>query len=183
MIGLQAGSVVPIHDSSGVKRWGLRVADDFDIVLDRYNSSGELQESVLTIDGATGAISGLDLAAGEIATADIADSAVTPVKIGASAITGTADAVIAILATTTHISLNSTTGAKSITTTSSAPGQTITIVADVCTGGSYTLAVTGGTLTFNSAGEGAIIKRVGSAWQVFSLCATTSTAANVATIV
>lgn len=183
MIGLQAGAEVPIHDTSGVKRWGLRIAADFDIQLARYNSDGEFQELVLTIDNATGALSGIDLAAGEIATADIADSAVTPVKIGASAITGTADAAIAILATTTHISLNSASGNKAISTTSSAPGQVITIVADTVSGGSYTLAVTGGTLTFNSAGEGAIIKRVDNAWQVFSLCATTSTAANIATIV
>lgn len=103
------------------------------------------------------------------------------------AVAPAANAACAILNTTTEINLTITSSANTaISTTSSYPGQTIFVrAAAVSGGGSYTLAVTGGTLTFNSAGEAAIIRRntANSAWVVFALCPSSSTAANIATIV
>lgn len=168
MIGLQAGSEVPIHDSSGVKRLGLRIAADFDIELLRYNSSGELQETILSIDSATGV---LTVNSGNLtfAAADMPANSVGQDELALTAIAGGADAAVAILNTTTRIELNSGSGAKSITTTSSKDGQRISIFAPTVSGGSYTLAVDEGTLTFDAADEAALIERVGSAWRVLSL--------------
>lgn len=183
-IGL--GNELRIVDEQGDLRWTLRLNEDATIDLRRYDAAGVEQETVMTITAAgvvTFTSANLALAADSVDSDQYVDASVDPVHLAATAITGTADQAIAILNTTTHISLNSAAGAKAITTTSSAPGQIISIIADTVAGGSYTLAVTGGTLTFDSAGEGAIIKRVGSAWQVISLVATTSTAANIATIV
>lgn len=159
---IQIGNELIIRDASYVPRWKVLFGTSATptITIVRLNSSGVEQGTVMTIDGSTG----------------IAYPAATR-------ITGTADQAIAILNTTTHISLNSSSGAKAITTTSSYDGQIVSIVADTVAGGSYTLAVTGGTLTLNSAGEMALIKRVGSAWQVLALTPSTSTAANIATIV
>lgn len=104
-----------------------------------------------------------------------------------SAISPAADAACAILSTTTEINLTvSAAGTVVISTTSSVAGQQIFIrAASVAGGGSYTLAVTGGTLTFNSTGEAAIVQRnaANSAWIAISLCPSSSTAANIATIV
>jgi len=70
------------------------------------------------------------------------------------------DAACAILSTTEAIELaSSTSGAKAITTTSYRAGQVIAIGLVAATGGSYTLAVTGGALTFDAAGEFAIVMR------------------------
>ena len=77
-------------------------------------------------------------------------------------------------------------GNVAISTTSSVAGQEIYLRAmAVAGGGSYTLAVTGGTLTLNSTGEAAIIKRdnTNAAWYVMALTASSSSGANVATIV
>lgn len=182
MNGIGFGNEFKVYDDDGVLRWALRFQEDGDIELVRFNSSGVEQETVLEVDGATGAITA-DIAAGEVATADLADSAVTPVKVAASHLAPAADAAVAITSTTTHIALNSTTGTKVISTTSSAPGQVISLRADVVSGGAYTLVVLGGTLTLNSAGEAAVIKRVGTDWVVLALTPSSSTAANIATIV
>lgn len=103
------------------------------------------------------------LPAGTIGPADIASTAISPA----------ADAACAILATTTEINLT-VTGAATvvISTTSAEPGQVVYIRATaVSGGGSYTLAVTGGTLTFNATGEAAIVRRntADSAWVVYAL--------------
>lgn len=147
------------------------------------------------------------LAAGEIVTADIADlavttakindlgvttgkiadAAITPVKLSSTALSPAADAAVAILNTTTEINVTVTAaGNVAISTTSSVAGQTLFIRAtSVAGGGSYTLAVTGGTLTINSTGELAVVQRnaANNAWIVLALTASSSTAANVATIV
>jgi hypothetical protein len=85
-----------------------------------------------------------------------------------------ADAAVAITDVVNTIVLNSTTGAKAITTTSAREGQEITILAGTVSGGSYTLAVlaiAGGAdeLTFNAAGEVATIIRLDGVWVVKSL--------------
>lgn len=164
---IQLGHDYIIRDSSYTPRWRLEFRSNATIALIRLNSSGVDQETVMTINGSTGVMS--------VSSADFQPTA--------TRITGTADQAIAILDSTTHISLNSSSGAKAITTTSSYDGQIISIAADTVAGGSYTLAVTGGTLTLNSAGELAVVKRVGSAWQVLALTPSTSTAANIATVV
>ena len=53
----------------------------------------------------------------------------------------------------------STSGAKAITTASSTAGQVVSIFLAAASGGSYTLAVDGGTLTFDAALEFARIQR------------------------
>lgn len=180
------GNEFKILGTDGTLRWAFRFNEDATLELLRYNSDGELQETVASVTAAgivTFTNANLALSDDSVDSAQIADGAVDPVHLAATVITGTADAAIAILNTTTHISLNSTTGAKAITTTSAVSGQIVSIVADTVSGGSYTLAVTGGTLTLNSAGEMAVVKRVGSAWQALALTPSTSTAANIATIV
>lgn len=170
-VGLKALSEVPIHDATGVQRYSLRVADDFSISLVRHNSSGVPQTPpVLIIDGTTGSIqpgSGLLVSGAGTSSAPAADAAV------------------ALLNTTGHIALQVNSAANTaISTTSSYEGQVISLRANsVAGGGSYTLAVTGGTLTLNSTGEAAVIKRIGGAWIVLALTASSSTVANIATIV
>ena len=150
----------------GVKRWALRMSDTGDVELVRYASDGATVSDIpLAVELTTGQITNTLPAAGPAATAPAADAAV------------------ALTTASTFITLNSTTGAKAITTTSSFEGQRVTLFAGTVSGGSYTLAVTGGTLTLNSAGELATVRRVGSAWIVESLTASSSTAANVATVV
>lgn len=158
-----------------------------DIHLIRCDTDGVEVETTMTIDWSAGtvAFSAADLTIPDDAvdSAQIADAAVDPVHLAATVIAGIADAAVAILNTTTHITLLSSTGDKAITTTSSVSGQIITLRCGTVSGGSYTLAVTGGTLTLNSTGEAATIKRVGAAWEVTALTASSSTGANIATIV
>lgn len=138
-------------------------------------------KGVVQFDGGT------TLAAGDIGAADIASGAVTPVKMSSSGIAPAANAACAILNTTTEILLTVTSAANTaISTTSSVAGQELYLRATaVSGGGSYTLAVTGGTLTLNSTGEAAIVQRsnANDAWFVKALTASSSTGANIATIV
>ena len=83
-----------------------------------------------------------------------------------------ADVVPAITASTTYLHMSSsTTGIKAITTSSSYPGQTVTLLLEAASGGSYTLAVTGGALTFDASTEVATVIRNagGGGWVVTSL--------------
>lgn len=135
-------------------------------------------------DGAVDMDSTVDLSG---ATVTYPSAQISPAALLSTAVAPAADAACAILNTTTEITLTVTAaGNVAISTTSSVAGQVIYIrAAAVAGGGSYTLAVTGGTLTFNSTGEAAIIRRntANSAWLVYSLCPSSSTAANIATIV
>lgn len=128
-----------------------------------------------TITGPLVATGTVTLPAGGLANSTAASSVVTTA----------ASSAAAILDTTTEMDLNATTGAVAISTTSSFAGQEVFLRATTVAGGSYTLAVTGGTLTLNSAGEAALIKRnaANSAWLVVALTASSSTGANIATIV
>ena len=120
-------------------------------------------------------------------TVDLSAATVVPPAPSGSSLSPAADAAIAITSAITEINMTvSAAGTVVISTSSSVANQTIYMrAAAVAGGGSYTLAVTGGTLTFNSTGEAAIVKRnaANSAWVVYSLCASSSTAANIATIV
>lgn len=157
-----------VLDAQGDRRMIFRFNGDGDLQIIRCNSSGVEQATVLTIDSETGAV---------VMTGDLQPAA--------TSIAGAADAAVAIVNTTTEIILDSASGAKAITTTSSYAGQQLYIRAATVSGGSYTLAVTGGTLTLNSAGELAVVKRnaANDAWIVMALTASTSTGANIATIV
>lgn len=120
------------------------------------------------------------------ATLTMPTGQITPAAMSSSSVAPAANAACAILNTTTEILLTVTSSANTaISTTSSVAGQEIFIRATaVSGGGSYTLAVTGGTLTFNSTGEAAIIQRsaANDAWFVKALTASSSTGANIATI-
>jgi protein involved in polysaccharide export with SLBB domain len=125
-----------------------------------------------------------------LGTIDISGATLTALQSQLSpglAVAPAADAACAILNTTAEINLTVTgAGNVAISTTSSYANQVIYLRAmAVAGGGSYTLVVTGGTLTLNSTGEAAIIKRnvANNAWLVYSLCASSSTGANIATIV
>lgn len=66
----------------------------------------------------------------------------------------------AILSTTCAIRLqSSTTGAKTITTSSSYAGQVIPIFLLAASGGSYAVALDSGAMTFNAASESGVIVR------------------------
>lgn len=57
MIGLQPGSELPIHDTTGKKTWGLRVDSvGNDLRLVRYDSDGFYVEDILVINWADGVI-------------------------------------------------------------------------------------------------------------------------------
>lgn len=68
------------------------------------------------------------------------------------------------------VNLNSTTGAKVISTaTRVRAGTRVVLYAGTLSGGSYTLVVTGGTLTIDAANETAEVFYDGSAWKVMYL--------------
>lgn len=110
-----------------------------------------------------------------IDSAEIADGAVDPVHLAAVSVAPAADAAVAILNTTTEVLVSTASGANTaISTTSSVPGQRVFLrMTAAAGGGSYTLAVSGGTLTLNSVGETAeIIRNVANnAWHVVSMTA------------
>jgi len=70
-----------------------------------------------------------------------------------------ADAAIALLNTTRGVQMSSGVGSKAITTSSNYAGQVINLFMLANTGGDYTLALDAGTLTFNAAGESAVVMR------------------------
>jgi hypothetical protein len=152
MIGLLANSEVPVHDSAGVKRMGLRIGTDFSISLVRYNSSGVEQETVLSIDGTTGVIS---------PTGNLAYGYRELVDAAAVTLAAT-DAVIRVTATTT-----ATTAA---TMTATYAGHVIDVIMTAGDADSVvTLVVTQGTITLNAAGEGCRIIYDGSDWNLVAL--------------
>lgn len=90
-----------------------------------------------------------------------ADETVTPVEDEASTVSQIAsDGALAITSEMGTVYLDgSASGTKAITTTSAAKDQIISIFLAAASGGSYTLAVEGGTLTFDAALEFARIQR------------------------
>jgi hypothetical protein len=127
------------------------------------------------------AVGNAQLADDAVDSPQIADGAVDPVHLASVAITPAADAAAAILNTTTEMNLTVTAaGNVAISTTSSVAGQEILLRAvAVAGGGSYTLVTTGGTLTLNSTGETALVKRnaANNAWLVVSLTSQVSAGA------
>jgi hypothetical protein len=120
-----------------------------------------------------GSIDPEHFAAGAVDATALGTGAVTPIKILDTAVTPAADAACAILNTTTEINVTVTgAGNVAISTSSSVAGQKIAIQAvAVAGGGSYTLACVVGTLTFNSTGETAYVKRnqANTGWRVLSM--------------
>ncbi len=96
---------------------------------------------------------------------------------GAGAYVEVAEDVITpiLYRTSAMVLLSSASGAKVITTGSSNPGQAIDIRLQAAAGGSYTLVVDSGTLTFNAAAEYARIVRndADDAWIVLALIGAT----------
>lgn len=87
-----------------------------------------------------------------------------------------ADAALALARNDGVIRLNSTTGTKAATMTATQAGHKITVFLHTRSGGAYTLAVGGGTITLDAASEGAIIVYDGSAWQLAGLLGTATIA-------
>lgn len=86
--------------------------------------------------------------------------------------TVTQDAAYTIKPYDKYIILDSTVGVKILTPPTMNAVQQIMIRMNARTGGSYTMAVTGGTLTFDAAAESAIVASnpiTGLGWQVIAL--------------
>ena len=69
------------------------------------------------------------------------------------------------------VSLSSTdASARAVTMTATQAGHVVTVCLRVRSStGSYTLAVSGGTITLDAVGEGAVVAYDGSAWQMAAL--------------
>lgn len=97
--------------------------------------------------------------------------------IAGSLLAPAADGAVALLNTTRAVVMTvSASGTVQISTSSSYAGQVINLFASsVSGGGKYTLAVSGGDLTFNASAEGATIIRnaANSAWIVVGLSGAT----------
>lgn len=134
-----------------------------------------LDGTVDSDDIAAGAIDLAHMSADSVDSAQYVDGSIDPVHIASTSVAPAGHAACAILNTTTEIRLTIDDATNvAISTTSAEPGQRIKIVVDAAAGGgSYTLAVAGGTLTFNSDGETAVISRntADSAWDVEALTA------------
>lgn len=89
----------------------------------------------------------------------------TTIPTGTVTRTGTANEAIAIRNNDLVIQLNSTTGAKAITMTSTFAGHRITLATTTSSGGSYTAAISGGTLTLDALNEVAGIYFDGTTWR------------------
>ena len=124
---------------------------------------------------ANGAIDLVHMSANSVDSDQYVDGSVDPIHLAAVSVAPAANAAAAILNTTTEVLLTVTDATNTaISTTSSVPGQRVFLRAvAVAGGGSYTLVVSGGTLTLNSTGETAeIIRNVANdAWHVVSLTA------------
>ena len=162
---------------TGLQRLGVRILEDGTIYINRHNDDGELVENVVTIDNAgdielsgdvaitgdvtvTGGVAASGGTIGVVNYRTVAEDVVPTI--------GLADAggVIELLL--------STSGAKAILTDVADPnavdlGQEVTIFLTARGGGSYTLALSTGTLTFDAALECAKIVRTSLGWNVVSL--------------
>jgi hypothetical protein len=151
--------------------------DSAEIVAGAIDAAHMSANSIDSDSYVDGSIDSAHFSAGAVDTTALGSGAVTPVKLSSSQVAPAANAACAIAATTTSLLLTVTDATNTAITTSAAePGQFVTIYAtSVAGGGSYTLAVSSGTLTFNATGEGAIVRRnhADDAWQVFGLSGAT----------
>jgi hypothetical protein len=124
---------------------------------------------------AAGAVDLEHMSANSVDSDQYVDGSIDPIHMAAVSVAPAANAACAILNTTTEVLLTVTDATNTaISTTSSVAGQRVLIrAAAVAGGGSYTLAVTTGTLTINSVGETALVQRnvANSAWFVAALTA------------
>ena len=103
-------------------------------------------------------------------SAEIADGAVDPVHLASGYRSVASDGALALAATDRTVLLAATTtGAKAATMTATHAGHVIDFRLVTASGGSYTLAVTGGNVTLDAANEGARIVYSGSAWTLVAL--------------
>lgn len=133
------------------------------------------------LDGFVDAGALASLTDAEVTAQGGATTTVTPVQDAADA-AGSAleqvasDGALALTSAMGTVYLDeSTTGAKAITTAASRANQIVSIFLAAASGGSYTLAVDGGTLTFNAALQFARIKRnaQNTAWEAIDLIGAT----------
>jgi hypothetical protein len=111
-----------------------------------------------------------EIPAGSIVTADLADAAVTPVKESSGYRSIASDGALALAAADRIVLLAaSASGTKAATMTATHAGHKVLVRLVAASGGAYTLAVTGGTITLDAANEGAIVVYDGAAWQLVAL--------------
>lgn len=137
--------------------------------------------STVALQGAVTATAAVDLsggtltlAAGAIDSADLANGSVDPVHLASGYREVGADAALTLAATDRCIQLqSSTTGDKAATMTATHAGHVVMVRLEARSGGSYTLAVTGGDVTLDAANEAAIVVYSGSAWELQALMGAT----------
>ena len=139
-----------------VRRWELRMAEDGDVEIARFDSDGDYVDSPMTIDLTTGVP--VFATGGAIDARSVASDVVPTID--------RSDRFIELLA--------SASGAKAILTDVAgadavAVGQEVTFFLTARSGGSYTLALSTGTLTFDAALEAAKVVRTTLGWNVVSL--------------
>jgi len=141
-----------------------------DGAVDLVHMSANSVDSDQYVDGS---IDLVHMSANSVDSDQYVDGSIDPIHIAAVSVAPAADAAAAILNTTTEVLVSTASGANTaIATTSSVPGQRVFLrMTAAAGGGSYTLVVSGGTLTLNSVGESAeIIRNVAnSAWHVLAL--------------
>ena len=130
-------------------------------------------DSVDSAQIADGAVDLVHMSANSVDSDQYVDGSIDPIHLAAVSVAPAADAAAAILNTTTEVLVSTASGANTaIATTSSVAGQRVFLRMTAASGGgSYTLVVSGGTLTLNSVGESAeIIRNVANnAWHVLAL--------------
>lgn len=152
-IGL--GNELKIVDEQGDLRWAVRIGEDANINIIRFDALGVEQETALTIDWDTGEFDfGENV---EVNYRTVAADVVPTIVRG--------DSVIELL--------SSTAGDKVILTDTSGDGavevgQEVTLFLTARSGGSYTLALSTGTLTLDAALECAKIVRTSLGWNAVS---------------
>lgn len=151
--------------SASVRRMQIELSTTENGAIRTYDSAGALVATTTIINSSCGWQFPATITVAGIATFN---GGVQPIAV---AVAPAADAAAAITSTTSRVVVSTASGANTaISTSSSYNGQRISLqMTAAAGGGSYTLAVTGGTLTLDAANETALIERIGSAWVVLSL--------------
>lgn len=164
--GLNATAGVLIPDLNGVAAAVVDPTADSIAIIDAGDSNLTKKESVDDFLTLTSDESTLEVNASK---RRVKDAGVTPVKLSGGFIVPGADVAVSLAATDRFYHLNSTTGTKAFTVNATHAGHMIVVHVVTLSGGSYTIAVTGGTITLDAVREGAIIVYSGTAWELFAL--------------
>jgi hypothetical protein len=174
---IQIGNELFVQNSAYVRLWGTQYVDDgashCDIYLNRYTTAGVFAETVVTYDGGTGniAITGDVTITGTLTATTIgsteAEVSYRTVANGGAVDIGRLDAEGSSRSQLDH--RHEVDHHRHGRRHARRPWPEVQIFLTACTGSSYTLALSTGTLTFNAALECAKIVRTSLGWNVVSL--------------